>query len=667
VIKKVSGRRIAAAVVLALVATGIAAGAHTLGVYGSPDVQSVLLSNLPSDTLVYDRTGTVLLADVQQPALPQHMDVSLDAMGQWLPAATVADEDPQFWSEPGVDVGRLGAAAWDAARGQSGDNGSSIVLKLIRLRLGVPDGVVARVQALALAVRVGTTVPKARILESYLNALPYGNRAFGVEAAAITYFQEDASQLDLAQAALLAGVPTAPSRLDPLRNLPGAKQRQRRVLDAMVRDGSATRQQADQAFAEPLQIVGPATLDVAPDIVNEALAELAARYGSGAAARGYTVLTTIDWGLQQQAQQALAKALATNQYRGVTNGALAAVDPRTGQILALADASTNGNQLRYAATNPRSPGGAFRVFTYAAAIAGGHYTMVTPVSDSPPTITCGQNCPSYSPRDYDGQYHGTCPLHSCLGSGLNVPAISVEMGTGVASVVRTARALGSPPESAHYSAAGNVSFSTDDPETSFGPSLTLGGYPETPLQMATGLGTLAAGGVLHRPEAILRLTTSGGGTAYQARAGAGTRAIDAGAAFVVSQMLADDLDRAQIYGLGSPLELPGRHVAALSGTAEAFTDAWTAGYTPSLSAAVWLGNSNYRPLVSGSDGILVAGPAWHAFMQAGLDQLGKGDEWYTVPAGLQQATTGGQPVWFLPGTSASTPAPALPANVHQTA
>jgi membrane peptidoglycan carboxypeptidase len=668
--KKVHGRRIAAAVVLALAISGIAAGAHGIDLYGPPDVQSVMNVDEPNDTLVYDRTGTVLLADVQLAGLSQHVDVPLAAMGKWLPAATVADEDPRFWSEPGVDVGRLGAAAWDAVRGQSGDTGTSIVLKLIRLRVGapgVPEGVAQRVQAVGLAVRVGTTVPKARILETYLNTLPYGNRAVGVEAAAITYFQEDAGQLDLAQASLLAGLPTAPGRLDPLRNLPAAKQGQHQVLEEMVRNGSATQQQADQAFAEPLQLVGPATLDVAPDIVDEALAELTARYGPSATGRGFTVLTTIDWGLQQQAQQALTKAVSAGQFRGVTNGALAAIDPKTGQILALADVSSNGNQFRYATQNPRSPGGAFRIFTYAAAIAGGHYTMTTPISDAPITITCGASCPDYSPRNFDDRNHGTCQLRDCLGDGLNIPAISVEMGTGVANVVQTARALGAPPFTPQIAANGNVSFTTDDPQSSFGPSLTLGGYPETPLQMATGVGTLAAGGVLHRPEAILRVTTSDGATRYRAQAGAGTRAIDAGAAYVVSQMLSDDQSRAAIYGLSGPLKLPGRHVAAASGTAEAFSDAWTVGYTPSLAAAVWLGNSNYSLMPAGSDGIVVAAPAWHAFMQAALDQLGKGDEWYTAPAGVQSDTANGRQAWFLPGTSAATPAPALPPTVHQTA
>jgi membrane peptidoglycan carboxypeptidase len=663
--KKVHRRRIAAAIAVVLLAGGVQAGVHVLGLDNLPDVQSVMRNGLSNDTLVYDRTGTVLLADVQQPGGGQHTDVPLATMGRWLPAATIAVEDPRFWSEPGVDVGRLAAAAWDGVRGQSGgDTGSSIVLRLIRLRLGSPDGVAARARALALAVRMATTVPKASILDAYLNSLPYGNGAVGVEAAAITYFQVDAGQLDLAQASLLAGLPAAPGRLDPVRNLPLARERQRQVLDAMVRAGAASRQQADQALAEPLQLVGPATLDVAPDIVDQVVVELKARYGKDATSRGFTVLSTLDWGLQQRAQRELQQALAANQLRKVTNGALAALDPRTGQILALTDASVNENQFVYAARNPRSPGTTFRVFTYAAAIASGRYTMVTPVSDAPITLVMGQGKPNYSPKDFDLHDHGPCELRACLGSGLNIPSVLVELGTGVPEVARIARALGAPPYQPHFSPDGTVTFTNQDPGSTFGPSLTLGGYPETPLQIATGLGALAAGGALHQPEAVLRASTSDLGAVYQARADAGKRAVDPGAAFVVSQMLADDASRAQVYGVNSPLVLPGRHVAALSGTAEVWSDAWTGGYTPSLAAAVWLGNGSYQLMPAGSDGVLVAAPAWHRFMQGALDQLGKGDEWYTPPAGVQSATVSGRTAWFLPGTSPATPAPALPSNVH---
>jgi len=647
---------------------GAYASMRALGLDRVPDVESVMRSALPNDTLVFDRTGTVLLADVEQPG-SQHTDVPLPAMGRWLPAATVAIDDPGFWSEPGVDPGRIARAAWDGLRRQpGGETGGTIVTRLIRLRLGTDDGLAARARAAALAVRVAAAVPKARILESYLNSLQYGNRAVGVEAAAITYFQVDAGQLDLAQASLIAGLPQAPNLLDPLHDLNAARARQRQVLDAMVRTHAITAREADQAFAEQLRVIGPANHYVAPNFVHQVLAELTSRYGQGSLSQpGFTVITTLDWGLQQQAELAVRQALDAAQGRGADSGALAAVDPRTGQVLALAATNPTGvpdTQLDLA-TRAVSPGTAFRVFTYAAAIAGRGFTMVTPVDDAPVTIQMGTGEPAYQPREFDARNHGVCALRTCAGNGLTVPAVRVELATGVPAVVATARALGAPPMVPHFEPSGSgPTYADDDPPASFGPSLTLGGYAETPLRMATGLATLAAGGVRHEPQILLQVTAAGGGSVLRAGADPGRQAFDPGAAFVVGQLLADDADRTAVYGSRSSLALPGRHAAALAGTGETYRDAWTAGYTPSLAAAVWMGSTHAQPMVPGSDGVFVAGPAWHRFMLAALDQMGRGDEWYQPPAGVQSAVVDGRPAWFLSGTSAGTAAPPMPASVH---
>jgi membrane peptidoglycan carboxypeptidase len=637
---------LAVAAALFLVAA-VAVVAQTV-VNQQADVNAVMLSDQASDTLVYDRTGTVLLADIQVADGVQHVDVPLTAMGRWLPAATVAVEDPGFWNEPGIDAGRLARASWDGITGRSGgDTGGTIVTRLIRLRMGTAVGP----RTAALAVRVAATFPKARILQSYLNSLPYGNRAVGVEAAAITYFQVDATQLDLAQAALIAGLPEAPTRLDPLRDREAAKERQRQVLDAMVRTHAVTAEEAARALAEPLRLVGPAPLNVAPKFVSMVLADLSSRYGG--VAQGSTVITTLDWGLQQLAAASLRRAVDANASRRVTAGSLAAIDPHTGQVLALAD---HGE-----AASTRSPGTAFRMFTYASAIASGRYTMVTPVEDSPFEVTTGDGEPAYRPHNYDRLDHGPCELRTCAGGGLNLPAIRVEMSLGVPAVVETARALGAPPLVPHFAPDGSATFSTDDPPSSFGPSLTLGGYGATPLQMATGAATLAAAGARRQPSTILR---AGEATATLDQ---GKRVVDAGAAYVVTQMLSDDADRVRTYGGASALTLPGRHAAAIAGTTETFSDGWTVGYTPSLAVAVWTGNADYSAMLPGSDGVIVAAPAWRQFMQGALDQLGRTDEWYAPPTGLEAITVNGRTAWFLPGTSPSTPPPPLPASVHPVA
>jgi membrane peptidoglycan carboxypeptidase len=651
----------AVAIALAVVVAGAAllTGVHVLGLDDQGAVASVMGSSLPNDTQVYDRTGTVLLADIQQPNL-KHTDVPFSAMGRWLPEATVAVDDPGFWSEPGVDPGRLAGAALG-----SGDTGSSIALRLVRLRLGgPPSGAPARARAVALAVRIAATYPRPQILARYLNSLYYGNVSVGAEAAATTYFQVDVGQLDLAEAALIAGLPQAPAALDPSLHLTAARARQRQVLDAMVRSGAIRPAEADRAAAEPLRVFGPDNVFAARQFVDYVANALLASYGTEAVQhRGLTVRTTLDWGLQQQAELAARRAL--DPARHATVAVVVAVDPRTGQILAYAQASAGDLAVNFASGPPRSPGTAFRVFTYAAAIASRRYTMVTPIDDSPLTVECGSGCPSYSPREFDARSHGVCALRDCVGNGLVVPAVEMELGLGVPQVVAAARAVGAPPYQPHFAADGNVTYTTDAPPDSFGPSLTLGGYGETPLAMASGLATLADGGVLHAPESLLHVTPAGGGSVAQPRPDPGRTVIDPGAAFVVSETLADAATRQQVYGVSTPLGFAGRHVAAVAGTAEAFSDASAAGYTPSLAAALWTGNESYSPLTLGSDGIFAAAPAWHQFMQAALDQLGRGDEWYQPPAGVTGDIVDGRQAWFLAGTSASTPAPPLPANAHR--
>jgi membrane peptidoglycan carboxypeptidase len=234
----------------------------------------------------------------------------------------------------------------------------------------------------------------------------------------------------------------------------------------------------------------------------------------------------------------------------------------------------------------------------------------------------------------------------------------VELGVGVPAVVDQARKMGAPPFQEH-----SGRYTTDDPSASFGPSLTLGGYGETPLQMAAGVSVLAAGGMLHQPLAILAI--SGPGVGRHASGGdAGSRVMDPGTAYIVSQMLSDDSNRAMIFGRGTPLTLPGRTVAAKTGTTDNFADGWTVGYTPSLATAVWMGNADHHPMVEGTDGIYVAAPAWHEFMAGALDQMGKGDEWYSMPSDVQARFAGGRQAYFLDGTSRSTQPPALPSWVH---
>jgi len=652
---------------LLLASAGAVAGERALGLDQLPPV-SALAAPLPADTLVYDRTGTVLLADLHQPGY-QHLDAPLRAMGRWLPLASVAVDDPGFWAEPAVDPLGLARAGWTYARGPGiVRGGSTITQRLVRQRLMAVTrpSVAGKVREAYLAAQAATTFSKTQVLELYLNGLFYGNGAYGGQTAAQVYFGIDASRLDLAQASLLAGLPAQPSLLDPLHALPAAKQRQRQVLDAMVRAHVIGGREADQAYGETLTFTGPTALIRAPELVGQVTAQLTARLHTRAwTSAGLHVVTTLDWDLQQQARQAVRDAVQASAWRGAGNGALVALDPRTSEVLAQVgsiDRTSPNGQYDMSTWPPRNPGTSFRVFTYAAAIASRRYTMVTLLTDGPTSVVTAGG-PPYQPRNRDSHWHGTCELQACLGNDLVAPAVQVQLSTGLPEVVRTARAMGAPPWFPHFDPSGSIKYTNDDPVDRYGPSLTLGGYGQTPLQLATGLSVLASGGLLRQPRFIRTARTSAGAVVLGPEPAA-SRAIDAGTAFVVGQMLADDANRALIYGQGSPLTLPGRRAAALVGTTDDLTDAWAAGCTPSLVTAVWMGNPDYRPMQPGSDGLLVAAPAWHRFMQAALDRLQRGDEWFTPPGGVQQAQAGGRTAWFLDGTSPTTPAPPLPDSVR---
>src|SRR5215472_5297914 len=654
---------VAAAALVAIV------GAGTAEVSGLASAAGQLAQPLPSDTVIYDRTGQVVLADLHPPGY-QSYEVPFSAMGRYLPQATVAVEDANFWHEAGVNPRSMARAAWTDVRARAFvEGGSTITQQLVKLRLvGDDHSFTRKLREAALAVRVSSAFSKQQILGMYLNAAFYGNTAYGAEAASRIYFHTHADQLDLAQAALLAGLPQSPTRLDPLTHWAAAKERQRQVLEAMVRAHNISQAEADQAYAEDLSppdhIFGPAAIDLAPAYVSYVRNELVSLVGQDAVARaGLQVVTSLDWNLQQFAQGAVTDTVNANRWRNLTDGALVSLDPQTGQVLAMVGSAgdhTPGGDYNMAVGPPRNPGSAFKIFTYTAAIDSRRYTMVTPVQDMPITVRLARSAP-YAPENFDRRYFGVCQLRECLGNSLNIPAVQVELGTGIQAVANQARRMGAPPFHRH-----DGRYTADDPASSFGPSLTLGGYGETPMQMATGASVLAAQGVLHEPEAILSVTSRSGQRLYQAR-DSGNQVLDAGTAFIVNQMLSDPTNRKLVFGDSTPLTLNGYTAAAKTGTTDNFTDAWTVGYTPSLATAIWMGNSDSHPMAPGSDAMEVAAPTWNRFMQRALDQLGRGNEWYAPPPNLDMQWVNGRQAWFLPGTSADTSTdtspPALPNGV----
>jgi membrane peptidoglycan carboxypeptidase len=629
-----------------------------------PDAHAIAAQPLAEDTFIYASDGTTLLADVHPDGV-QHYYEPLSGMGKLLPSATIAVEDANFYHEPGIDPTAIVRAAWVNWREHRAAQGAStITQQLVKLRLLDSSPTIDRkIKEAYLAVQVDRSYSKQQILEMYLNSVHYSNNAQGTSAAARIYFHRETKDLDLAQSAMLAGIPQSPLYNSPFNNWNQAKFRQHAVLDAMVRARMISQQESDQAYAEDLSPKTGKMFTARPQVVAEnpgftywVIDQLKATYGQKAVeGGGLRVVTTMNIQLQSIAEHAMINQLNDQRWRHVTQGALVSIDPRTGAVLAMvgaADVSGPDGQNNFAVWPPRNPGSSFKVYNYTAAIASGKYTMVTPIADTPIKIT-NQN-PPWEPKNYDLKYHGTCPLQVCMGNSLNVPAVKVELGTGVEKVAQMARDMGAPP----WVPQASGKFTSDDPLNAFGPSLTLGGYGETALQMATGVSVLGAQGVLHPPYAISQVTATDGTEVYKADPGPqAKRVLDPKVAYIMEQIMSNDSNRAMIFGRGSPLTLSGRTVGAKTGTTDDFKDAWTIGFTPSLATAVWFGNPDWSAMVSGSDGVFVAAPAWHNYMQGALDALHKsGDDWFSEPAGLLHI--GGN--WFLPGTSPSTPAPALP-------
>jgi membrane peptidoglycan carboxypeptidase len=632
-----------------------------------PDAHAIAATPLPEDTLIYAADGKTLLADVHPEGI-QHYYEPLTGMGHWLPDATVAIEDTNFWHEPGIDPFAMVRAAWVNWREhRTAQGASTITQQLVKLRLLDSSPTVERkVKEAYLAIQVERSYSKSQVLEMYLNTVSYGNNSQGTLAASRIYFHKETKDLDLAQASMLAGIPQSPLYNSPFNNWAQAKNRQQQVLDAMVRAHMISRAEADQAYAEDLRpasgkMFGPRPqVNAAPGFTYWVMDQIRAKYGQKVLeGGGLRVVTTLNPGLQSIAEQAMINQLNDQRWRHVSQGALVSIDAHSGAVVAMvgaADPNGPDSQNNFAVWPPRNPGSSFKVYNYTAAIASGKYTMVTPIADTPIKIT--NQTPVWEPKNYDLKYHGTCPLQQCMGNSLNVPAVKVEIGNGIDKVAQMARDMGAPP----WVPKANGKFTSDDPLNAFGPSLTLGGYGETALQMATGVSVLATQGILRQPYAISKVTATDGTAIYDVDpASQAKQVLDPRVAYIMEQIMSDDNNRAMIFGRGTPLTLPGRRVAAKTGTTDDFKDAWTIGYTPTLATAVWFGNPDWSAMVTGSDGVFVAAPAWHNYMQGALDALGKtASDWFSEPPGLQHING----AWFLPGTSPSTPAPPLPSWVQ---
>ena len=690
--------------VLASIAGGLVAAAFIA--YASyrtqlPDAATVAAMEPPLDSHVYDDKGN-LIAVFNDPGV-RHVHATLDNISQFARLATIDVEDRHFYSEGSWDLPRLVKAGWDNLRHTSTSGASTITEQLAKLSFfnGQERSLDYKIKEIVLGNELDANFTKNQILEMYLNRVSYGNHAVGIETAAELYFFKSAKDLDLAQSSMLAGLPQSPTVYNPLIVSAGqtvnplAKERQKVVLAAMVSNGDITQKQADAAYAEPLTFHSWAESEPNPypSVKDYVTNWLSFYYGNDYIdPGGWDIYTTIDPTFQKDAETALHNGIAAiRTQHNAGDGALVNIDPKTGKVLAMVGAWDYSdpavNQLNMA-VRQRSPGSAIKLFTYTAAIASRQFTMTTPILDAPIHIPGS----TYSPQNYDRKYHGVCELKACLGNSLNIPAVKVEVATGIPYITNLEIAAGITSYASPYLANGG-----DRP----GPtdySATLGGFPVTPLELADGAATLADLGVHHDPTPVDHIIVRDTGkTMYKLDPNASARrVVPENVAYIMNMITSNDANRVMDFGARGPLTLPGRQVSAKTGTAEYFNDNWTIGYTPDIVSVVWVGNpagsclqqSDRQTMINAihrghvlfsgmtidypfspadlrqyglqprpgvacghldnSDGITGAGPIWHADMVAATSQFPATD-WYTMPKDVVMQGSGASANYFLPG------------------
>ncbi|GAB4269679.1 MAG: PBP1A family penicillin-binding protein [Candidatus Promineifilaceae bacterium] len=564
-------------------------------------------------TVITDRNGRVLWEIFGE---GKRTKVPLSDIPQHLIEATIAVEDDTFYENIGLDAPSLLAAIVANFRNPEGRpvGGSTITQQLVRHLVFDYEERTAvsysrKTKEIILAWIMTRKYSKDEILELYLNEIYYGNLAYGIEAASQTYFGKSATELTLAEATLLAGLPQSPVELDPLTNFEGAKERQWLVLNLMKADGDLTEEQVLAAYQEPLSFVAQEVDLAAPHFSVYVRQLLEEQFGADMVANGgLRVTTTLDLRYQQLAEQlARQHVAAVGPEHNLTNAALVALKPGTGEVLAMLGSVNYDDEAIDGHVNVtlslQQPGSAIKPLTYAAALS--------PDDTGKPAWTAGDllwdvevaypqfNGDSYEPENYDGRFHGPVRLRTALANSYNIPAVLLLQEIGIPDFLAFARKMG-------------ISTWNND-SSQYGLSLTLGGAEVTPLELTAAYGVFANGGGYMPPVTILRIENSSGEVLYEYEPPEPEPVLDPRVAFLISDILDDDEARVPAMGRSNPLTLP-FPAAAKTGTTNDFRDNWTVGYTPGLVVGVWTGNTDNSEMINIS-GLTGAAPLWADFMQ----------------------------------------------------
>jgi len=585
-----------------------------------PDPNSLSERSISQSTQIYDRTGEHLLYELhgdENRTLVKFASyfcgdgqgvLELDPNGIPLMAvqATIAAEDHEFCQHHGFSFKGFARAVINNLTGGSG-GGSTLTQQLVKNAILSNEKKISRkIKELILSIEIERKYTKDEILQIYFNEIPYGSTNYGIESAAQNYFRKSVKNLTLSEAAVLAALPQRPTNL--LNNPDSLSARRDWILNNMIELGFITEEQASAAKAEPINLQTTVSNIEAPHFifyVKEYLEETLKIDPKLVEEGGLKVVTTLDYDKQKIAEEEVKNGVEKNGGKyNFNNAALVAVDPKTGQVLAMVGSTDYFNdeidgQVNIA-TSSRQPGSSFKPIVYTAGFVKGYTpnTILWDVKTDFPTVTG-----NYSPNNYDLGERGPLTVRQALQGSLNIPAVKMVYLVGVENALKFAEQLG---------------YSTFTERSRFGLAIVLGGAEVKLLEHVGAFAVFANEGVKQETTAVLKVEEPDGNILYEWKEANGTKVLEPNIARITSNVLSDNASRTYIFGENNYLYLSGRPIAAKTGTTNDYNDAWTVGYTPSLAAGVWVGNTDGSDMTRGADGSIVAAPIWNTFFQRAL-------------------------------------------------
>jgi 1A family penicillin-binding protein len=553
-------------------------------------------------TKIYDRNGTLLYKIYKD---KDRAPVPLSSLPPAVILSTLAIEDSQFYYHNGFSIKGMARAALKNIIHGDVTGGSTITQQLVKNTLLSPEKTIIRkTKELILAVEVELYFSKDQILEMYLNEVPYGGVAYGIEEASEIYFGKGASDLTLAEAALLAGLPKSPTKYSPYgANPESAFLRQREVLNLMVADGFITEEEKENALNEKVNFANNTTQILAPHFVMYVKNVLEEKYGKEVVEKGgLEVTTTLDLNIQKMAENVVAEEVAKLKGYHVANGAALVVNPQNGEILAMVgskdffDVASQGNVN--VLTTLQQPGSSIKIINYAYALSHG-YTASSIIDDSPIAFNM-RGSPPYSPKNYDGKFVGNLTLRSAFAQSRNVPAVKVLSSYGVKNMVEQGQKMG---------------ITTWDNPSNYGLSITLGGADIKPVDLAQAYAVIANYGTKVDFNPIAKITNYKGQVLEDDTKREGVQVVDPRVAFILTDILKDNNARAPAFGYNSLLNIPGhKEVAVKTGTSNSLRDNLAVGYNQYFLVTTWVGNNDNTPMARIASGVTGATPIFNRIM-----------------------------------------------------